>query len=637
MTTRHTFLVLLLVAASTLAMAQEREAAPPTPPPAPAAGQSPAGTPPANKVDRAAAYYHYLLGHMYEEQAAMTGRMEAANNAIEEYRQALAADPNSAYLGSALAELYARTGRIKDAVQEAQESIQNDPKNLNARRLLGRIYLRSLGEMQNPNPQGKDLLRLAIEQYEQIVALDPKSVEDHLLLGRLYVSAKDFAKAEGEFRAALQLQPASEEAITLLAYLYNDMGDTARALAVLEAVPEHDRTAKIESALGFTYQQKKDYKSAIAAYRKAVEADKDNLEALRGLAESLLEDDQVDAALQLYESLRDAEPQDVESLLRIADIYRRDGKFEQALDVLKHAAGMSRDNVEVRFETANVYEAMGRYDNAIQVLNDLIQRTGPSAGDGSANDRSNRSIFLEHLGSVYREENKTKEAVDAFRRMLPLGDDAAIRAYREIVETYNEARQWQEASLTLHEAVKDYPNDRRLQLDLAGDDADHGRPDEAIARVKALLNGAPENDREIWVTLTQIDLRQKRWDEAEEAVSKVQEISSKPEEREFAGYLEGSVYEREKKYDKAEEAFRKVLAEFPRDAAVLNYLGYMLADRGVRLDEALGYLRRALVLEPSNGAYLDSLGWVYFKMGNYQLAEENLRKALELQHRPDHP
>ncbi len=61
----------------------------------------------------------------------------------------------------------------------------------------------------------------------------------------------------------------------------------------------------------------------------------------------------------------------------------------------------------------------------------------------------------------------------------------------------------------------------------------------------------------------------------------------------------------------------------------LNYLGYMLADRGTRLDESLGYIRRAVALDPNNGAYLDSLGWAYYKMGNYDLAEENLRRASE--------
>ena len=75
--------------------------------------------------------------------------------------------------------------------------------------------------------------------------------------------------------------------------------------------------------------------------------------------------------------------------------------------------------------------------------------------------------------------------------------------------------------------------------------------------------------------------------------------------------------------------FRKVLSTDPRNAMALNYLGYMLADRGVRLDEALNLIKKAVQQEPQNGAYLDSLGWAYFKMGNYELAEESLHKAMD--------
>ena len=60
-----------------------------------------------------------------------------------------------------------------------------------------------------------------------------------------------------------------------------------------------------------------------------------------------------------------------------------------------------------------------------------------------------------------------------------------------------------------------------------------------------------------------------------------------------------------------------------------DLLGYMMADRGIHLDEALSYIKKAVALDPQNGAYLDSLGWAYFKMGNYELAEENLRRAVD--------
>ena len=118
-----------------------------------------------------------------------------------------------------------------------------------------------------------------------------------------------------------------------------------------------------------------------------------------------------------------------------------------------------------------------------------------------------------------------------------------------------------------------------------------------------------------------------RWSDAEEALNKAEKLSTKPEDKEYVYFLRGSTYEREKKYDEAEAEFKKILASNPQSAATLNYLGYMNADRGVRLEESLNYIKLAVSLEPTNGAYLDSLGWAYFKLGKYDLAEENLTKA----------
>jgi len=122
--------------------------------PAPASDSKPANQTSARKPDRAAAYFHYSMAHIYEELVTVYGRSDLANKAIEEYRQAIDADPGSAYLTSGLAELYAKTGRIRDAVLEAQDILKRDPKNLEAHKLLGRIYLRSLGDMQTGGQSG---------------------------------------------------------------------------------------------------------------------------------------------------------------------------------------------------------------------------------------------------------------------------------------------------------------------------------------------------------------------------------------------------------------------------------------------------------------------------------------------------
>src|SRR5881296_555719 len=503
----------------------------------PAASESKPAVPPANsaprKIDKAAAYYHYALGHMYEEQVAVYGRSDLANKAIEEYRLAIDADPGSGYLTSGLAELYAKTGRIRDAVMEAQDILKRDPNNLEAHKLLGRIYLRSLGDIQSGNGS-QNVLKLAIEQYEQIIKIEPDSVDDHLLLGRLYKVNNDLQKAESEFKTALKLQPDSEEAVTTLALLYTEEGDSTRAAQVLSAVPDASRSAKLYSVLGYTYEQQKEYKKAIDAYRKAIALDRDNLDAIRGLAENLMNDGQSEAALEQYKVIADANPEDAQTYVRIAEIYRRGGKFDLALENLKKAQSMVPDSIDVPYNLARVYQA----------------------------EENNRSVFLELLGSVYRDNNNSQLAIETFRKMLTLGDENAERGYQQIIDTYREARQWQQATDTAKEAVQKLPNDRGLKMVYASQLADMGQAEAGLQQVKALLKGKPE-DREVYITLAQMYSSLKRWPDAQESLDKAEQVSSKPEDKQYVYFLRGSMYERQKKYDQAEEMFRKVLSTDP--------------------------------------------------------------------------
>jgi tetratricopeptide (TPR) repeat protein len=632
-------LVLALLVASIAAFAQQPVSTPQQNHPAvPPSGQAtvPAKTAPvapgadAKQPDRGDAYYHFQLGHMYEEMVAVTGRAEFASKAVDEYKAALQADPASPYLASALAELYARTGNIREALVEAQDVINRDPDNLDARRLLGRIYLRSIGDLQGGTQSDTEtILHLAIEQYEQIIRLDPSSIEDHLLLGRLYRLNNETGKAETEFRTAVKLQPSSEDAVTTLALLYNEEGDPGRALEILQSVPEADRSPRVDAVLGYTFEQKKDYPHAIEAYRKAVDQDKDNLDAIRGLAQNLLNDNQTDAALEQYKTIAAADPQDVQTLMHISEIYRRDGQFEKALDTLTKAQAVAPDSMEVEYNRAVIEESLGKYDEASHQLEELLGHSEKPNGVYSAAERTNRAIFLERLGTIYRDQNKTEQAVSTFRKMIDLGDDSVSRGYQQIIETYRDAKNWPAATTVAREAVAKLPNDRGLEMILAGQEADSGEADTAIARVKSMLNGKPSDDREVWITLSQMNSRLRHYPDAEQALGKALELSTKQEEKDYVNFIAGSIYERQKKYDEAESYFRKVIASDPKNATALNYLGYMLADRGTRLDEALSLIRRAVALDPQNGAYLDSLGWVHFKMGKYDLAEAALRKAVE--------
>jgi tetratricopeptide (TPR) repeat protein len=617
--------LLLMIGAVSAAVAQT------TQPPATQDSKPPdiSSQPSPRKVDKAAAYYHYTLAHMYEEMVTAYGRSDLAIKATEEYRLAIEADPSSEFLTSALAELYVKTGRIADAVKEAQDIIKRDPKNLEAHRLLGRIYLRSLGDM--PGGNGSDnILKLAIEQYEQITKLDPQSVDDHLLLGRLYRLANELAKAEAELKTAIKIDPSSEEAVTTLAMLYTDEGDTSHALKVLSSIPDSARSAKLYAALGAAYEQRKDYKNAIEAYKHAIVLDRDNLDAIRGLAENELNDGQLDAALEQYKVIADSNPEDAQTYVRMAEIYRRQGKYDLALENLKRADTLVPDTMDVPYSIAAVYQAQGRYDDAVRILLDLLKRTEKSEAGTSQADRNNRAIFVERLGMIYREQENYTAAVDTFRKMLTLGDENARSGYQEIIDTYREQKDWAQATAVAKEATQKMPDDRDLRMVLDAQLADMGDFDKAVTDVRSMLKGGPE-DRDIYVRLGIIYTRAKRWKEAEDALAKAEQLSTKSDDKAYVNFLRGDLYQRQKLYDQAETEFRKVLATTPptdpQAAATLNYLGYMNADRGVKLEESLSYIKQALSLEPSNGAYLDSLGWAYFKLGKYDLAEESLNKA----------
>ena len=246
--------------------------------PAPAAqvsGPKALSPEPSKPVDHGASYYHAAMARLYEEMASMYGRAEYVNKAIEEYRSAIAADPSSEYLNAALAELYSRSGRIRDAVVEAQDILQRDPNNLEAHRLLGRIYLHSLGDSQGQSSeiQSQEVLKLAIEQYEALARLEPKNPENHLMLGGLFIVSRELGKAESELKSALQADPTSEDGVTQLARLYNEEGNSKLAIETLNALPESARTSKIYATLGATYEQQKDYRQAVSSYQRAVALD----------------------------------------------------------------------------------------------------------------------------------------------------------------------------------------------------------------------------------------------------------------------------------------------------------------------------------------------------------------------------
>src|ERR1700683_5567393 len=221
---------------------------------------------PSQPVDKAAAYYNFSMGHLYAELAGVYGnRSEYVVKAIDFYKQALKLDPGASFLFEELTDLYIQSGRLKDAVTEAEDILKREPNNLDARRILGRIYTRMIGDTQGK--VNEEMLRAATEQYQKIVAKDPKDMESWLTLGRLYRTARNSVEAEKAYSQALALDPNNEDALTGLAIVYSDGGDTKKAIEKLQAVTSKDPNPRTLTALASSSEQLHDYKSAAEVLR----------------------------------------------------------------------------------------------------------------------------------------------------------------------------------------------------------------------------------------------------------------------------------------------------------------------------------------------------------------------------------
>ncbi|HEY1809634.1 MAG TPA: tetratricopeptide repeat protein [Acidobacteriaceae bacterium] len=575
--------------------------------------------------ERAGAYYHYMMAREYEEMATTLGRTEYANRAIEEYKMALNGDPSSPYLNSHLAELYFRTGRIKEAINAAQERIRQDPNDLEAHKLLAEVYLRSLGNGQQDTTG--QMLKLAIGEYQKIVQLEPTDPDNHLMLARLYAADHQSVQAETELAAARKIDPGSEETALIANRFYSDMGEPQKAIDVLKSLPEDDQTSRTEYQLGASFDQQKDQKDAIAAYRKALELEPDNLDVERAMAKDLQADGQGEPALQAWKDIAAGDPTDGDAWMQISTIDQHLGRWDDALVAVRKAHEAAPDSIGIQFEEAKVDDALGHLDDAAKVFEQLVTATEHPSGQYSEEEKGNYAAVLDRLAGVYREQSKPDLAVATYQKMTTLGGELEEQAFDQIVETWREAHEYDKAVTVARTAVEKQPKSVDAKLTLARQLADTGHAEEGIGMARALIPGDAKS-LEVYYQLAQIYTDLRRWKDASDTLDLADKQATKKDDQTMVVFQRAMMADRARHYDEAEVDFRKVLAADPNNALTLNNFGFMLADRGIRLDEALSMIQKAVKLEPTNYAYLDSLGWTYYRLGQYNQAEDDLRRAI---------
>jgi tetratricopeptide (TPR) repeat protein len=568
---------------------------------------------------RAEAYYHFSLGL----QARLTGDTETS---LDEYRRAQKLDGGSAAIRVETARLLRESGRLDEALVEAKEAVRLEEDNADAHLILGQLY-----QLRTEGAGAEQALRRAAAEYEQVVRLQPTDgntihalanvygqLQEHKDAARLWelFLALDASAFDPQIRFDAQVQLGTQ----LLA-----AGDSEAAAAALKKAVDMQPSVRAYQALGEIYAHAQQTDQAILHYRKALEIEPGNLRVHLGLGDILHRAKRYPEALAEAEAVLLADPK-IRYALDLKGRTLRDLKdFDRADEAAEAVLVQDASDLKAAYLKVTIAEARRDFTAAAAQLEAILARS--RNGEDPAESASNDRVFLIHLGFAYQQQNRYADAAAAFGRAKRVGGepDAALLGYH--AEALLLAKDLERALTETRAARGRFPDDPDLASLEATVLREKGDLKGALTVVEALRQKSPE-DPKVLLQVADFYRKAHKFSEAEAALRKAREVE--PQSLTVLFQL-GAVLEREKRLDEAEGFFREALKLEPDSAAILNYLGYMNADRNVRVEEAVGLLEKALALDPGSGAYLDSLGWAQYRLNRLELAEENVRKALERQ------
>jgi tetratricopeptide (TPR) repeat protein len=538
--------------------------------------------------------------------------------ALAEMQLAVQFNENDASVHVGLADILARTGKVTEAIEEARKAARLDPKDPEPHWTLATIYLRAA----EGNQQAGDAIKQAAEELESMKGIAPDDQRAYFALGQCYMELNQPDKAIAALERWQTLVPDSEQGYITIAQYYERQGNQDKAIEYLQkAVESQPDSVQTMAMLAGMYSKAKREKDAIPLYRKIIELTGGTPDLKRQFAATLLDNGESAEALTLLTQLSESEPQDATAKIMLARAQVSERKFADAINSLKALLASDPDNIEAEFYLGNAYEQSGQGEQAVTIFSKLIS----TSQSGSEELKKNIPVFQQHLALSYQDIGEYAKAIAIYEDMVKA--DPSPRTYFSLINVYRVDRQYDKALAMGKQQLDKNPKDDNIALVYARTLADAGKAREGAEILDKMLLNSPKN-LDLYINLSQIYIQAKRFGDAEKVLRRAENEKLDPEKLKFQLAM---VYDKQKDFGKAESLFKEILKENPNDGPTLNYIGYMLADRGVRLDEAVKYVEQALAQEPNNPAYLDSLGWALFKKNDMQGAEKYLLQAGEME------
>lgn len=567
-----------------------------------------------------------------------------ARLAKESLQKAVELNPTLAEGYTALAELALSTPPydLESAILLANIAVKIEPENFGGHRILARLY--TIKSRLNSGIMDDVFTQKAIVEWKEVARLDPRNAEAFAFLSEFYARTSKRAEqidALNRWRAA---------AASLDSRFYS------RIMGGQSDLTPETAVVKLGGALLATNQTRE----AVETLSRAVADNPENEEAVELLAKAIESADESSAAtsVQALQQAVYTNPENATLAVILAQVQERAGKIDDAAKTLRESSAkiMAKDKVSaaiLQVTLGDVYTNANRFDEAAAAYNTALTTRG--IGETETIEDAERDFAIrvfDKMIDAYKKANRLTDAKAVIDRARIVLGKADLFADKRLVSFYLETGKRNEALQAVRALRASNANDYSLLRLEASILTEIGKVDEAVALVKTLIGkktspsentGISENadglstfnaptydDFSNYLFISSLYSQSKRGKEAAEAANQAASVAKGAERKQIAQLTLATAQQMSGDFKSAETTLREILKQSPRNPIALNNLGYFLSERGEKLDEALEMIKKAVEIDPTNPSYLDSLGWVYFQLGNLAEAEKNLKDALRI-------
>ncbi|MBK8945840.1 MAG: tetratricopeptide repeat protein [Ignavibacteriae bacterium] len=494
-------------------------------------------------------------------------------------------------------------GKYAEAILDYQEALRLDPS-------AGIYYA-----------LGKDFLRLskipqALLNTKKAVELESQNVEYLTLLGTIYSFSRNIDSAKAVFEKIVVLDPQDVNARFNLAQL-NEANQPLKSLELYKEIlaitgPEWNvllKIAELNDRLGQTDQ-------TVKTVEELLELNPSSLELQKMLAESYIKTNQYEKALSTVNNSLEIFPDDINLIELKGNAYVKMKEWDKGSEEYKKILTKPNIPFEIKMRIGAAFYAESLNDSSLlPIAFNVLEQIDKDTADWQIN------AFMGEICNKQKNDSLSQKFFRKAIELAPLNSDLRIRFGQILFEN----GEYSIAASEMEDAVKKFPNDFVINFILGLSLAQSSDHTGAIPYLKKAVEINP-NDLNSTMSYSFSLHQAKQSDEALKYLERALRIDSKNIQ---ALSLMGMIYENRDMFQKSDSIYDKTISIDSTDILTLNNFAYSLAERGVQLEKALKMVKVAVEKDPENSSYLDTIGWVYFKMNKFEDAKYYIEKAIE--------